>query len=222
MDSKIDHIISALEQKASIKQAIYRHTLSIFERMKDMSENIVSQLSEKFAALDPNVKIEYKEINEFEFRLKFSGDLLIFTMHSNVTTFQHEHVIFKSPYIKENENRAYFGQVMVYNFMADSVKYNRLTDPGYLLARMMINQESHFYIEGVRQLAFLYPDISKNLISDEMLLNFIESAMLIAIDQDLFAPNYQQIQIIPLAQKIKNQMVAGGNKVGFQMGFQKS
>ena len=49
--------------------------------------------------------------------------------------------------------------------------------------------------------------------------NFIESAMLLAIDQDLFAPNFQQIQVIPLAAKIKNQMVAGGNKVGFQMRY---
>ncbi len=221
MTEKVEQIVAALGQKASIKQAIYRNTFEIFQHMKDHASKIADYLSEKFEKVDPNVKIVYKEVNDFEFRIRFSGDMLIFTMHSNVTTFQHEHVIFKSPYIKEDENRAYFGQVMVYNFMADSLKYNRINDPGYLLARMMINQDNHFYIEGQRQLAFLYPDIAKNEISEDMLSDFIESAMLLAIDQDLYVPSFQKVQIIPLSQKLKNQMVAGGNKVGFQMSYER-
>ncbi|MEM7037724.1 MAG: hypothetical protein AAF570_12145 [Bacteroidota bacterium] len=217
MQDKLDQIVQALKDKACTKQSIYRQTMDIFNQMKTIAETIAEVLSAQFDDIDKNVIIEYKEINEFEFHLKFSGDLLIFTMHSNVTTFPQDHVILKSPYVQEQKARGYFGSIMVYNFMADSLKYNRQNDPGYLLARRFVNQEGHFYIEGVRQLSFLYPDIAKNKMNAEILKTFIESAMVIAIAHDLYAANYKDIAVIPLGQKLMNQMVSGGAKVGFQM-----
>lgn len=221
MNTKIDKITEELTTKACKKQAIYRHTLGVFSRMKELSEGLVENLSERFEKIDEHVKITYKEVSEFEFHVKFSGDLLIFNMHTNVVTLPHENIIFKSPYVTEDPSRAYFGTIMVYNFMADSLKYNRLNDPGYLMSRMMINRDSHFYIEGVRQLAFLYPDIAKNMISDDVLQAYIENSILLAIDQDLFAPQFQKIQVIPLGQKLANQAMTTGNKVGFQMNYQR-
>lgn len=217
MKTHIDKIVGALKSKACVKQDIYHNTLAVFGRMKSIAEALTDVLSAQFEGIDKKVQISYREVNEFEFHLKFSGDLLMFTMHSNVTTFGKDHVLFKSPYIQEDPNRGYFGQIMVYNFMADSLKYNRLNDPGYLIARMMLNLDGHFYVEGVRQMTFLYPDISLNMITDEIMRNFIESAMLLAIAQDLYLPRYQDVQIVPLGKKIQNQMVHGGNKVGFQM-----
>ena len=221
MSTKIDLITQALANKASKKQAIYRHTLTVFNRMKELASGLVDHLSARFAEIDPHVKITYKEVNEFEFHVKFSGDLLMFNMHTNVVTLPHENIIFKSPYVQEDPTRAYFGTIMVYNFMADSLKYNRVNDPGYLMARMMVNRDSHFYIEGVRQLAFLYPDIAKNKISDPLLQAYLENAILLAMDQDLFAPQFQKVQVIPLGHKLANQAQTTGNKVGFQMNYQR-
>ena len=125
MDTLKAKILSALEKKACTKQAIYRYTLEVFNEMKEQAQALVTDLADQFDDIDEHVKIEYTNVNEFEFHVKFSGDLLIFTMHTNVTTFQHEHIIFKNPYIHADSQRAYFGQVMVYNFMADSLRYNR-------------------------------------------------------------------------------------------------
>lgn len=208
-------IVQALKNKAVVKQAIYRNTLEIFGHMKDIASKIATGLSGVFKDVDKNVIIEYKEVNDFEFHLKFSGDLLIFTMHSNVLRMPPEHIVHKSPYVAEAPVRGYFGEIMVYNFMADSLKYNRLNDPGFLMARMLMNVDGHFIIEGVRQLAFLFPDIAQNKITGPILGTFIERSILLAIEQDLVAPNFQKIQVIPLGQKIANQMVHSGNKVGF-------
>lgn len=221
MDNKMEKIVLALKTKATVKQRIYRNTLQIFGHMKEIAAAIATGLTEVFNKVDENVVIEYKDINAFEFHLKFSGDLLIFTMHSNVLTMPAEHIVLKSPYIQENPIRAYFGEIMVYNFMADSLKYNRLQDPGFLMARMMLNVEGHFYIEGVRQLAFLYPDIAENVINPTILGDYMQSAILFAIEQDLMAPSFAQIQVVTLGKKIANQMVHSGNKVGFVMNHQR-
>ena len=221
MENKMDQIVQALKNKACVKQRIYRNTLSIFGNMKEIASMIAEGLAGVFEEVDENVVIEYKEINDFEFHLKFSGDLLIFTMHSNVLKMPEAHLVHKSPYVEENPMRGYFCEIMVYNFMADSLKYNRLNDPGFLLARMMINVDGHFLVEGVRQLSFLFPDIAENEINGAVLGSFIQNAILLAIGQDLVAPTFQQIQVVPLGKKIANQMVHGGNKVGFQMNSQR-
>ena len=62
----------------------------------------------------------------------------------------------------------------------------------------------------------MHPDIALNVISEELLREFIQSSVLLAVEQDLYAPPFQDIQVIPLALKIQDQM-AGAEKVGFQM-----
>jgi hypothetical protein len=220
MDDKLGLIVEALKDKASLKQKIYRNTLEVFQHMKTIAQALAETLDAQIKQHDESVIVEFQDKGEFEFQLKFSGDLLMFSMHSNVQTFGEEHIISKSPYVQEDPHRGYFGSIMVYNFMADSLKYNRLNDPGYLLARMLLNVDGHFYIEGVRQLNFLFPDIAQNQITMELLRIFIESTMLTAIDQDLYAPSYQDIQIVPLGLKLENRMMSA-EKVGFQMSLQR-
>lgn len=217
METKLDRILTALADRASVKQLIYRNTLVVFGEMKQLAASLANEVANRIVLVDKSVMVEYLEVSEFEFRLKFSGDLLIFTMHSNVMAFPPEHVLSASPYIREDYHRGFFGSIMCYNFMADSVKYNRLNDPGYLLGRILLNYEGHFYIEGVRQLNFLYPDIAHNLINRDILMDFIQSNMLTAIQSDLLSPDFHSIQLTALGEMLANKMVYGGKKLGFQM-----
>jgi hypothetical protein len=216
-EDRMNAIVSALKSKAGLKQQIYRSTKEVFAQLKGICKDIAAQLTQRVTSEDPSVTISYKDINEFEFHLQFSGDMLIFTMHSNIVTFPPEHHLTKLPYVAENPDRGFFGHIMVYNFMADTIRYNRLQDPGYLLARLLLNAEGHFYVEGVRQLSFLYPSLAQNVINPEMLKLLVEQVMEIAIETDLIAPVYQDIQVVSLGEKYARQMVGGGTKVGFQM-----
>lgn len=217
MEDQTPKIIEALKNRACVKQKIYRNTYELFSEMKRVCEKLIDELATQFEEFDTSVIIAFRDVNHFEFQVKFSGDMLVFTMHSNVITFPETHILFKSPYIQEDEQRKYFGHIMVYNFMADSIKYNRLEDQGYLLARLLLNHEKKFFIEGVRPLNFLYPDIAQNDIDEGVIRSFIQSSMLAAIHTDLQAPPFQKIQVIPLGKKIANQMISGGEKVGFKM-----
>ena len=152
----LEHLVELLTVKASIKQRVYRTTRKVFNLMKEEGKRIITELEVKIEGVDTSVQVEYKESGDFEFSLKFGGDILIVYMQSNVITFNEDFPLMQKSYIQEDPTRRYFGHITIYNFLADSIKYNRLEDPGYLIARILINKEDHFFVEGSGQLNFLF------------------------------------------------------------------
>lgn len=217
MDNQFTEIVSILKEKARLKQEIFRNTQAIHGRMRELTRKLCADLGRELEGLDPKVPIEFNDSSEFEFSARFSVDLLQFGMHTNVVTLSPDHILFGNPYIMEDVNRTYFGQVLVYNFTADSIRYNRQTDQGYLLARFLINKENHFFIESLGQFGMEYFDISKNVVNDEALLAFVNGNILAAIQTDLQAAPYHDLQVITLEEKEANRMPGAIEKVGFQM-----
>ncbi|UOQ99463.1 hypothetical protein MUN81_08225 [Hymenobacter sp. 5317J-9] len=217
---RLDQIFEGLKQKSVAKQAIYRNTQAAFDCLRLVSQELVVELSRKLTPLDSSVIIEYRSINDMEFHIKFSGDLLVFVMHSNVVTFPDDYGPMPSAYVNADFRRRFFGHIMAYNFMADSIKYQRLNDPGYLVGRLLVNIENHYYLEGVQQLELPDNDMSDNVIAPEAMRLFVESAMIAAVNNDLIAPLLPEIQKISVKQKVENQQVSRGSKVGFSFSHQ--
>jgi hypothetical protein len=217
MKDRLDDIITGLQQKSTTKQAIYRNTYNTFMRMKDISQEIVEELTNRITSHDANVVIEYRSISDLEFQIKFSGDLLVFVMHSNIVTFPDDYEIMRTDYIDEDFRRRFFGHIMAYNFMADTIKYNRLDDPGYLVGRMLINIENHFCIEGVKQLDLPYDQIARNVVNDNTLRLIVESAMIAAVNNDLMGQDVSDIERITYKQKLENSQLSRPRKLGFMI-----
>ena len=217
---RLNQIFDGLKQKSTAKQAIYRNTQAAFDCLRLVSQELVVELSRKLTPLDSSVVIEYRSINDMEFHIRFSGDLLVFVMHSNIVTFPDDYGPMPSKYVEADFRRRFFGHIMAYNFMADSIKYQRLNDPGYLVGRLLININSHYYLEGVQQLELPDNDMSDNAITPEMMKLFVESAMIAAVNNDLIAPPLPEIQKISVKQKLENQQVSRGSKVGFSFSAQ--
>ena len=133
-----DLIVETLKSKSVLKQDIYDITLNSFQLVKTVFKEIASDLSQKVTKADQRIKIEYKDKGEFEAELKVGGDLLIFNMHTNIFDFDKSHTIWKSSYLHEDPTRSYCGMITVHNFLSDSLKYNRVNDVGYLVARVFI------------------------------------------------------------------------------------
>lgn len=222
MEDRLESIFEGLRQKSTTKQAIYRNTKQTFDKLRTISIELVNSLQQRITPLDSNVAIEYRSINDLEFHVKFSGDLLVFVMHSNVITLPEDHDLMRSAYVGEDFRRRFFGHIMAYNFMADSIKYNRLNDPGYLLGRVLINIENHFYLEGVKQLDLTYHDMGKNEITPEVMRLFVESAMIAAVNNDLVAPDVDEIRKITVKQKLEEQQISTPQKVGFAFSYQRN
>ncbi len=214
----LNEILDQLKSKACLKQKAFKNIVDVFASLKQEAEDISVQLNAKIQEVDKAVVVELSEKNEYEFHVKIGSDVLTFTLTTNIVTFKNEYAVMQSEYVQEKEERRYFGQILIYNFMADSLKYGRLDDPGYLIARVLINHEDHFYVEGVEQLNFLFSDITNNIISNEWLRLVVEKCISAAIDMDLIGANYPDIKVTTLKQKMKDEKPMGeGQKLGFQM-----
>lgn len=217
----LDRIKFLLESKSIAKQITYKNLLAAFEILRKEASRIITDLTAKVKSSDEDVTIHFREVNEHEFEVKLAGDLLTFVLHTNVVTFDPNGPIMQDPYIKENVVNRYFGQIMVYNFMADSLKFNRINDPGYLLARLLINHEGRYVVEGDGHLAALAGKISPTPITEEELAILVKFVMTMAIENDLMAPPFPDVRFITLHQKMeKTQELGAGQKIGFRMSYQ--
>lgn len=215
---RFERVIESLKSKSCLKQRVYRNTLKWFDVMKKHADTIALQLHQEMDVFDKNVQINFKEKGAFEFELRFSGDLLAFNMHSNVFTFEPNHHIHKTPYVAINPLNAYCGVINVYNFLADSYKYNRLNDLGYLVGRIFINHDNHFFVEGRRQFGFMFSQFGNQILTENILHDLVLGAMQYAIDFDLYAPPLESIQQQTLVQKLTENGNAGistGKRLGY-------
>lgn len=221
MEEAKEQILKALETKASGKQFIYRNTLDVYQQVQQYAAQLGNELRQEMAVRDSSVQIEYANYGRFESSLSFSGDTLFLMMHTNVFTFPEEHFLHKSPYVREDPMRAYCGMIMIYNFLADSVKYQRMNDMGYLIGRIFINKEGHFFTQGRRQFNFMFREFEKQVISPEVIQQMVDLAVLQAIDFDLYVPPFDKVKEMTLIQKIREagtSAVKTGKRLGFSFG----
>ncbi len=219
MENKTNEIIlELLKEKSSLKQDVFYSTLSVFKELKDVVKEVVNDLKPKVAAIDKRLIINYKDKTEFEIELQVAGDVLIFQMHTNVFEFDISHQIWKTSYVKEQPSNSFCGVINIYNFLADSFKYNRSNDLGYLVARIFQNREHHYFVEGKRQLGFLYNDFSNALMNRAELKKIVESAVVYCLSFDLFTPPFEEVRVVSVGQT-EQQNFLMSVKTGKRLGF---
>lgn len=217
----IDSIADILLAKSSIKQKAYRNVCKAFKQLKKEAKSVIDELKSKTTARDEDVKLEVDSVSDQEFHVRVAGDLLVFVLHTNIITLPSEYDFNKSEYVSDQPLRKYLGQINVYNFMADSFVFNRLNDPGYLLARLLINYENHFVVEGDRQVGFMFESISAKPLEKVDLDILIKLIISQAAENDLIAPPFPKIRNITVREKMeRTQSLGAGNKIGFQMSYQ--
>ena len=138
METK-EQILVILKTKSQTKQKVFDITLETFNILKQVLSDTEKEFSEKLIGFDQRVNLEYKDNGKFEAQIKVAGDLLIFSMHSNAFEFNREHSIWKTPFAQQNPLNTYSGIINIYNFLADSFRYHRDEDFGYLIGRIFIN-----------------------------------------------------------------------------------
>lgn len=213
-----DLILQLLREKSSLKQDVFYTTIDLFNQLKTVVKTVAAELKPQAEAIDKRLVIEYHERNAYEIELRVAGDVLLFHMHTNVFEFDTSHQIWKTSYVKENHGRSYCGVINMYNFLADSFKYQRLNDLGYLIARLFVNNEKHYFVEGKRQLGFLYNDFANAQITAEDLRKIVESTIVYCLDFDLFTPPFDEVKVISLGQ-VQEDSSMMSLKTGKRLGF---
>lgn len=193
-------VMELLTQKASIKQEVFRKSKDYFASLKSVVQGVSHCVADEVEGLDSAVKPEYKDVSPNECELYFSGDVLLFNMHTNVFTFEEHHRIWQTSYVKEDRRRAYFAVIHIYNFLADSLRYDRQNDAGILLARVFVNREGHFFVEGKRQLGFLYNQLGQQKLDDDHLKELVDTAMICSLEHDLTVADFKESMVVSVRQ----------------------
>lgn len=217
--SKREEIIGTLKEKASLKQLVYDNTYATFISLKELLQEYAVEANELLESTDKRIKLEYRDRGKFEAQLQVAGDILIFSMHTNIFCFERENIIWKNSYVERNRYNAYCGVINIYNFLSDSFKYNRSGDEGYLIGRIFINRENHYFVEGKRQMSYRHNSFGQEAISNEALTDIIESAIGYALEFDLLMPPFDAVKLVSvdlMNTKIENSKLQTGKRLGFK------
>ena len=212
-------IIGTLKEKSILKQKVYDNTFESFNIAKDVLKSLSKEINASIIGADPRIRLEYTDRSNFDAQIKVAGDILLFSMHSNIFQFDREHPAWKTSYIQKNKFNAYSGIINIYNYLADSFKYSRQDDLGYLIARIFINHEKQYFVEGKRQMGMLFTNFGSEEISRQSLQLIISTAILYALEFDLLVPPYDAVKIATVGQaeaKIQHSRVITGKRLGFQ------
>lgn len=209
-----NEIGALIQKKTELNNLVADNTHKAFGIFKEIAKEINSELNKNY----PIINCKFENRGDFEFILSFGSDTLVFLQHSNIFEFPRLHEVMKIPYIKEDKSRSYCGMINIYNFLTDSFDYNRDLDIGYLIGRIFINKDNHYFIEGKREIGLLYTSFYKAIINKDSILNIIKSSMEYVNNFDLLTPPFDEVKFstvgeIKSNQSIKKQIT--GKRLGF-------
>jgi len=210
-----------LREKSVMKQNVFDAAKESLGILKSVSMEMARQYAgyeESLKSPVRSVPMEVEARGEFEFSLKFGGDTLLFLMHTNVFEIPRNHRVMQSKYIKADLSRSYCGIIHIYNFLSDSFKYNRVNDLGYLIGRIFVNHEKHYFIDGKSELGFMYNNFRNHIINEQSVEKIITSAIRYTLGFDLLIPPYEQVKLVAVSE-MQSALDMISIKTGKRLGF---
>jgi hypothetical protein len=165
------------------------------------------------------IEVKFKEKGKFQAELRFGEDVIIFFLHNDVFDFEPSHLIWKTSYVANDRLNAYCGMVSIFNFLSTSFEMNRHDDMGYLIGRLFINHDSHFFVDGKKQLGFLYNDFGVSPLDRKAMRSIVMAAIQYCQEFDLRTPPFNSMSEVQVGQMINftDQLnVKTGKRLGFR------
>lgn len=217
--SQTEKIVELLKTKSIHQKEVFECTKKQFIHLREKAAGIVEHLRASTTDFSQLVSIGFKEKGEYYFEISIADDLLVFFMQSNVFEFDKSHYLWQTQYARKNDGVLLVGQISVYNFLADSLKFKRENDIGYPIARIFVNRQSHFFADGKGRMAQKHADFSNQVLDPQKCAEIILDLILFCLDFDLYVPPFQQLPEISVAEvtKISDFMATtSGKKLGFK------
>lgn len=214
-----ERILETLGSKGVLKQDVFDICKKQFAILKETLQKFSEDLRPVVRKLDSRLEIEFRDRGPFHCELLIAGDILVFYMHSNIFKFAPENELWKTGYLQENPKRGYCSTILVYNFLADSFRLGRDQDLGYLLGRIFINSEEHYYVQSHNQVGLYFNDFIHAKLGKAEWKNVIIALIQFAMDFDLYSPPFQTIQQVTVAEMTElssNLSLKTGKRLGFQ------
>lgn len=217
MDSN-ERILELIKLKGRANEQAFSHCRNFFNLLRTNLRKKEQQLRSIITPVEPSITIEFEDKGRLEVRFRFANDVLLFYMHTTILTFDANHPVMKTSYIKENPLRALCGMIYVYNFLNDSLKYNRTSDAGELTARIFVNSENNFMMEGKRQLGILFNDLPSTGVNEEAINQIIEQLIIHVLEVDPVATPFDARSSVTLQEIMDSNSpaaIVSGKRFGF-------
>ncbi|MFI3285779.1 MAG: hypothetical protein R3Y08_03915 [Rikenellaceae bacterium] len=212
-------ILETITKKSNLKQRVFDTTFTSFNLLKDTLFEMASEIDDQLEGkLDRRVRLEYRDRGKFEAQLQVANDTLIFQMHTDVFRFDLDHPVWKNEFTADSEN-TYCGVVNIYNFLADSFKFNRNADEGYLIGRIFINANRYYFVEGKGQSGVKSDKFGSAILDRTALIEVLESALFYSLNFDLLVPPFElnhRVKIDQFNSKMDNSKFETGKRLGFE------
>ncbi len=220
MEELREKILSTITRKSNLKQRVFDTTFTMFNLLKDTLFEMASEIDDQLEGkLDRRVRLEYRDRGKFEAQLQVANDTLIFQMQTDVFKFDDKHAIWDNDFVRADESNIYCGVINIYNFLADSFKFNRNADEGYLIGRIFINADRFYFVEGKGQECGIKADKFGSVVLDRTaLITVLEAAIYYSINFDLLVPPFElnhRVKIDQFNTKMDNSKFETGKRLGF-------
>ncbi len=207
-----------LLQKAALKQDIADDAETVFKEIKKTIKVELEALRDLVP--DKRVRLHFQERGDYEIHVFVGSDVLVFSLHQNVFRLPDTNPLWCTPYFETDERKGYFSVIHVYNFLAESLLQNRLDDSGYLISRIFVNYDRHFFVEGRTQLSAIFRDTARNAWSDAVCTLVVQMCFAYAMSFDLYIPPYEMQEEISVNQMHymgETLKLQTGKRLGFRM-----
>ncbi len=214
-----DELTKLFRQKGSLSKDVTDATYKTFSLIKEALPQLAKALTQQVTSDDERLRVSYTDRGPFEVEIKVADDVIIFIMHTNSFVFDPSHPVLKSGYVNADPARGTCGMISVYNFLSDSFKFDRRGDSGQLIARIFVNKEGHFFVEGRRQLGILFNDYANTVATPESIQSLIESCIVYSLDIDVIVPPMETMREITVNDAIQYTLqsaVSISKRLGFK------
>ncbi|MFN5324480.1 MAG: hypothetical protein ACK5C5_06155 [Bacteroidota bacterium] len=218
--SYFDHIIRSLSEKATSKLDVGLNADWAFGLIKSSLKKLEQEIATAIIDIDKRIAVKFVERGSLDLEFRISDDIVIFSLHSDAFTFPEGHPIWKHSSMKGEHGKGYFGMISVYNFLTDSVKFNRVNDQGVLIARLFVDKNRHFFMEGKKQLGLVYNDPGTVLFDEHHAKLICEILVAHCLDFDIVAPSFDQVRVISVQEMIEKSLssvLSTGKRLGFRL-----
>lgn len=217
--SGISELKELIVSKSCIKQDVFAVTKDVFLDLKTVVGEITDELDAFASKSDSRISVKLTATGDFESQMTLAGDTTVFQMHTNVFVFPPSHMIHKSPYVINEPKNGYCGVINVFNFLTDSFRYQRVNDSGYLIARIFVNRERHFFVEGKQQLGYMFNDFSTAQLTKDELRKVLELCLKYILNFELYTPPFSafnEIKVSDIQELTQSLKLQTSKRLGFR------
>jgi hypothetical protein len=187
-----------LLNKSALKQDIADDCEKVFESFKKMIQFEIDAL--KSVIDDPRIRLYTEDKGKYEIHVYIGSDVLVFNLHNNVFRLPDNNPLWGTSYFRSNENNGYFGIINVYNFLAESFLQHRHEDIGYLITRVFVNHDRHFWAEGKGILGGMFKDPQHLQLSEDVIEIIVQLTFAHALEFDLYIPPFDYFDQLTVSQ----------------------